>query len=272
MDSVKMQNGLRTILITPEMAEEWLLKNTSNRKMSHGVVKKYAEIMSDGNWVVNGESIKFDSEGMLIDGQHRLQAIVLYKKPVLCDVRFGLKHEIFDSLDSGKSRKASEVLSIGNYQNTRILATSIKCMMSYNKNKKIKGKSNITNHQVLSYLDYNPSIVETVDLVVSLYKEHKIGLPVTSVSMIEIIKKDNPLIYDFVKSLHDGIGLTSESPIYLLRERLIKLPKSLPRKLELIFAYYIKSWNAFITNERLKLLKYSFDEEYPIVITDYKNL
>ena len=270
MDNIRMKNGLQTILITPEMADEWLLKNTSNRKINIMVVKKYAEIMSNGEWAVNGEAIKFDSEGMLIDGQHRLRAIVAHNKPILCDVRFGLKHEIFDTLDSGRNRKAFEVLSIENYQNTQILATSIKCMMTYDEFKHIRWRFNITNHQVISYLEINPSIAETVNLVASLYKEHKIGIPVASVLMIEIIKKDNPLIYDFIKSLYDGVGLTSESPIYLLRERLIRLQKGIPRRLEIIFAYYVKSWNAFITNEKIKMLRYSFDEEYPRIITEYK--
>jgi hypothetical protein len=63
-------------LITPELAEKFLEKNSNNyRKLSEKVVKAYQIDMETGNWKFNGDSIKFNKSGQLVDGQHRLTAI-----------------------------------------------------------------------------------------------------------------------------------------------------------------------------------------------------
>ena len=64
-------------VITPELAEQYLTKNTNNyRSMSNSVVNAYATDMKTGNWKFNGDSIKFNKSGILVDGQHRLAAIM----------------------------------------------------------------------------------------------------------------------------------------------------------------------------------------------------
>lgn len=64
--------------INPEIALEYLKKNVRNyrKKMNPAVIRRYAEDMKAGLWELNGESIKFDEEGFLWDGQHRLAGIV----------------------------------------------------------------------------------------------------------------------------------------------------------------------------------------------------
>jgi len=67
-------------MISPKLAEEYLLKNTSNRKLRLGTVETYARDMAEGRWEVTHQGIAFNKEGELIDGQHRLSAIVLSKR------------------------------------------------------------------------------------------------------------------------------------------------------------------------------------------------
>jgi hypothetical protein len=67
--------------VTPEMASKWLRENNeNNRGIKTQVVKKYARDLLDGNWRVTHQCIAFDARGMLVDGQHRLSAIVLAGK------------------------------------------------------------------------------------------------------------------------------------------------------------------------------------------------
>lgn len=69
--------------ITPAMAQEYLKFNTENyRSVNNLRVMTYANDMKAGKWQLNGEGIKFDSNGVLLDGQHRLQAIVKAGVPV----------------------------------------------------------------------------------------------------------------------------------------------------------------------------------------------
>ena len=68
--------------ITPELAREYLKKNTDNyRKLARGTVRNYAEDIKNGRWELNGETIVFAESGVLQDGQHRLAAIIQANKP-----------------------------------------------------------------------------------------------------------------------------------------------------------------------------------------------
>lgn len=67
--------------ITPEMAAKWLRENNEgNRAIKQTVVKKYAQDLINDHWRVTHQCIAFDSHGHLIDGQHRLSAVVLASK------------------------------------------------------------------------------------------------------------------------------------------------------------------------------------------------
>jgi hypothetical protein len=63
-------------MVTPVKAGEWLQANTPNRPLSKPIVKAFAEAMRRGEWVVTHRGIAFDTNGVLVDGQHRLAAIV----------------------------------------------------------------------------------------------------------------------------------------------------------------------------------------------------
>lgn len=67
--------SVEIIDITPEMAEDMLQRNTNNRKKKTGRIKGYSHDMMKKLWKENGAPIIFDDEGVLRDGQHRLEAI-----------------------------------------------------------------------------------------------------------------------------------------------------------------------------------------------------
>lgn len=68
--------------VTPDQAALWLSKSAKNRKMSARRVGLYAAAMKRGDWMLTNQGIAIDEFGMLIDGQHRLQAIVDAQTPV----------------------------------------------------------------------------------------------------------------------------------------------------------------------------------------------
>lgn len=99
------------VWVTPEIAEEMLTHNASNRRISPISVSKYAEVMKKGNWVLNGESISFYEDGSLANGQHRLAAVIKANVPVLMDIVYGIPKSaaIFDR---GHLRSQSDVLKL----------------------------------------------------------------------------------------------------------------------------------------------------------------
>lgn len=101
----------KTEIITPELAEVYLGKNSNNyRKISKQIVSAYATDMKTGNWKLNGEAIKFNKSGILVDGQHRLNAVVMSGVPVQMLVIRGVEDGV-QTYDIGKGRSVAEIAS-----------------------------------------------------------------------------------------------------------------------------------------------------------------
>lgn len=105
--------------VTPVMAKAWLENNFRNRPLSEDVVMAYARDMANGQWVPTHQGIAFNDEDDLIDGQHRLHAIVRSGVTVRMMVTFGLKSRIagkemttMDAVDRGRTRSVADQLKI----------------------------------------------------------------------------------------------------------------------------------------------------------------
>lgn len=114
-----------TEVITPEVAKLYLEKNIDNRKPSSNRVTFYAREMREGRWQYNGDAIRFDSDGKLRDGQHRLMACVRTNIPMKCDVIRNLPPECFVTVDQGKGRTASDFFEMDKIPNASIVSSII---------------------------------------------------------------------------------------------------------------------------------------------------
>lgn len=95
--------------ITPAIASKMLESNTKNRNMSKLAVTRLAKNMSDGNWKTTHQGIAIDDEGVLIDGQHRLAAIVLSNTTQEMLVTRGMPSNTFKAMDIGRLRSVADL-------------------------------------------------------------------------------------------------------------------------------------------------------------------
>ena len=98
---------------TPSYANRVLSKiNVGNRKISKQRVAEYKKDMLSGNWRFNGDSIRVNDAGILIDGQHRLTAVV--ESGVSCEflVIKGIATSAKHTIDTGKGRTGGDALAI----------------------------------------------------------------------------------------------------------------------------------------------------------------
>lgn len=96
--------------ITPAIAAEMLEKNTNNyRRITSYKVEEYARKMRLGYWQENGEPIQFGKDGQLLNGQHRLAAIIKSGTTQRMLVVFDVDADVFDS---GKNRSLREYAGI----------------------------------------------------------------------------------------------------------------------------------------------------------------
>lgn len=124
-ESIKNASGSRVLEISPDVAKLWLDKfNKANRPLADSFAKEYARRMAKGQWKLNGETIKFNDKGEMIDGQHRCKAIVFYGEPVEIECRFGLG-DVFETIDEGKKRSPSDALAVRGIPNYTNAAAAI---------------------------------------------------------------------------------------------------------------------------------------------------
>lgn len=104
--------------ITPEIAKEILGTSQGNfryvnstRTINPVIVKKYAADMTNGNWKISPQGIVIDENGILLDGHHRLHAVILSGQAVDFNVCFGAPQDCVEVLDCGWVRTPYNALA-----------------------------------------------------------------------------------------------------------------------------------------------------------------
>ncbi len=99
-------------VVTPELATKWLEGNTHNRKVRDSVVARYASDMKNGRWRQTHQGIAFDEDATLIDGQHRLFAVIEAETNVLMQVTYGLPLDSQKVVDDGLARTVVDIMRV----------------------------------------------------------------------------------------------------------------------------------------------------------------
>ena len=106
---------IKAMTITPAMAMDWLeTVNNRNRPVSERHVNVLARDMENGKWKLTHEGIAFDPNGILLDGQHRLWAIVESGTPIDTLVFFNVPQDSIMVINDGRSRTVVDHLRLAN--------------------------------------------------------------------------------------------------------------------------------------------------------------
>lgn len=107
------QHDMERLTVTPEMAVALLESNRRNRPIRDQHVKRIAAQIKGGKWRYNGDTIKVSDTGNVLDGQHRLWAIIEAKTPVETIVVRGIEEDAFATIDTIRSmRSGGDVLAL----------------------------------------------------------------------------------------------------------------------------------------------------------------
>ena len=123
------RNGTKTfseiVVVTPELASKWLARNKKNRRVYQGRVALYASQMASGEWHLTHQGIAFDELGNLVDGQHRLLAVIESGVPIRFWVFNGVSRDAMIAIDMGKTRSAVDAFTfLGDDVNNRSVAVA----------------------------------------------------------------------------------------------------------------------------------------------------
>lgn len=243
--------------INPDIAMQLIMTNELNRVVNRVRVSKYAEEMKSGLWKSNGDTIKIDRNGVLIDGQHRLHAIIESMSTIDFLVVSDLSEDAMPTIDTGMPRKSNQVLQIRGEKHSTLLNSMIRCVY------RIRSAHQMTTpylstQEIIKMADSLPNIRTAVAEVVKFKKQHLCPPSLLGGVYYEGSLKDKSLAIYFLQQIATGLEIEKTSPIYILRDRLIKNCKA---KLKMTFnevlALHIKTWNALRNNEEPQMLYWS---------------
>jgi hypothetical protein len=103
---------MQIMTVTPDIARSWLAMNDKNRHVRNTLVKSYASAMKRGEWRLTHQPVAIDDAGQLLDGQHRLMAVLLSGVSVEMLVCFDAERETIDCIDVGAKRSLGDILSM----------------------------------------------------------------------------------------------------------------------------------------------------------------
>ena len=215
---------MKTIVekITPKIAEEYLkkVKAGNQRKLIMSRAESYAREMRAGHWFLNHQGIAFDENGCLIDGQHRLQAIILSDLPICMLVTRGIAAEMvngvrlfaIDTIDNGYKRQTGEQLALRHgVENANRVAAATRAILFW----ATSIKKN-TTPVALEILNLYPSIKK-----LSAGNKTKILTGPIIGCLAVAIKSFPNLAEEFIEPFITGAGLEQNSPALLLRNTLL---------------------------------------------------
>lgn len=260
------------IEITPALAKEWLDRNTHNRNLRERVVNGYATDMLAGAWVEDGQSIKFSTTGVLLDGQHRLSAIAQSGMTIRMLVVTDLPASTQDTMDTGAKRSLADVLKLHGEDHYVTLAAALLRVYVWKqgarKNTKQSGNARPTHRQLLSVLDEHPELRRSAEIASRVRGSMRISGSTVALCHWLFNRIDQSDCAFFFARFTDGAGLMPGDPIYALRRVIDNLAKAAGRPDEaLVTALVIKAWNFYRAGQDIQLLSYrpggANPEQYP---------
>ncbi len=246
---------IRTVLVTVDMAREWLRSNAEeNRHVRETRGESYARDMKEGRWQLTGEAIKIDVNGVLIDGQHRLNAVVMAGVSVYMVVCTNLPHEAMAVLDSGLSRTFGDKLkgSSGQYRNQ--IASVVRKIYYWDRgDMTIKG-SPPTHAELLDAFDRDPAGYTAAAMHGNDVARQRICSASTAGTAFYLFSRlDGERALQFFDQLKTGANLPDGHPVLTVRNRLSRAQQSRDAKLspQDKLALLVRAWNAFRSGREL---------------------
>lgn len=244
------------IVVDGGVAEALLLSNTVNRDVSPSNVDRLAREIYNNNWKFNGNSAVLPcSNTAIMDRQHTFMGVrAAFEraretghrvKPIIMIPVIGLEPAVFTTIDDGKGRTTKDTLTaaerieaidMGEVTGTvwsfalRLLGQYTNMMEELDPSHPLymRGlRDKMPNARAAELFNMAPQLQESIRYC------HKIGVPQTQKALVPMAVlgmlhaiisevQSNSAANSFVKSLAHGTGLDETSPIYQLREQLIR--------------------------------------------------
>jgi len=275
--------------VTPDMAQKWL-NNTAGqlqRPRSEARVQKWLAEIESGNWKLTHQGVALDDNEVIVDGQHRLEALRRSGRSLPMQVSYGVATDTFSVIDVGATRTPGDILHLAGFANTKGLAASARILLLVDEMYAAPGRVGSTFWTKRSLITPQ-MIVELVDgprgdLILNSHATadrfvRAWGRPGTktwmAVFLVLLAESATPrdLQLEFVERCLDGMYLKPGDSIAVLRRLVIGDSYGSWNNADKIrngIACAITAYNDYLLGNRREILRYRTDAPFPRII-NYK--
>jgi hypothetical protein len=239
-------------LVTPEIAKSWLGMNHVNRKLFEPVVERLTGIIHRGEWMPDcTDGIGLDVDEGVINGQHRLTAILNSGVPCWCLVVRNVRPEVIKVIDQGRGRTFTQWLQMqGNVSNATTVALGVEYLYKTNGGweQAMPTAFKPTIPQLLDVFMEHRNIEYSASPAMEAY--NKVGCPTRGILTAYhylMATVDPELADEFFIGLTTGIDLGERDPVRALRERYLRenaKDRAARQSNAQLSAWLVKAWEA----------------------------
>jgi len=253
--------------ITPAKAERMLERNTHNRAVVLSRVDQYTEDIREGRWIVNGEAIKVADDGAILDGQHRLMAVLEADASIRTVIITGLDPSTQESMDQGMPRGFHDVLKLRGEKDPNVLAAATKIVAIYERDGcpyATGSRAPISNQLAAATFERLPEIREACKRANQLRKP---WMPPSNMAALHLLmaRGDRARADSYFEELAGDTE--ADSVITAVRRRLIEdwaAPSDQPRlHIRARMAFIVYGWNTLHEGGMLPALRWSAADPPP---------
>lgn len=263
----------QTILVTPAMARDMLRKNPRNRTLRRSNVHYLANEIKSGRWKLTHQGVAVASDGTLLDGQHRLNAIIEADTSALINVSYDCDPSLFTVIDTGSARTNADVLRIAGAVNTNetTISAAVKLVHLYRHKSQFAWTgevSRISSTVVLEEFENDPDMynwsVRLANKARNEFNVLSIKSATAAFACIALRDGENSgidalTLEEFVMSVATGANMVKGDPRHTFRQQLINgwNPGATTggRCAQVWLACWIKLFNLYLAGGPLKLFK-----------------
>lgn len=254
--------------VTPDMAKDMLERNLVNRTLKPGRAQRYANAMMSGNWPFVVDPIRVTEDYEILDGQHRLTAVMLSGCTVRMLIVSGIPREHQRFMDAGRVRTASDDIHMLGLKNSTIVGSTARLLLTIT-NEPAEGEewdrevrvgaysgkvTAVSRYEVVDYAEKHTNLEASAEI--GMRASFGCRSQPTTLSLTHYMaRRIDPYKADeFMSRLTSGTGLEEGNPIHAARETINRNRRDGARDGSVNLFLLLTAWNHWRSGKEISRL------------------
>lgn len=258
-------SSLERVILTPDMAAKLLDHNTMNRPLRQPHVNRIASQIAKGQWKFNGDTIKISKSGDVLDGQHRLWAIMEAKQDVETIIVRGIEKDAFATMDAVRQVRtgADTIARLGHPSHRNEISTALTWLLRWQRGviETFRDPRNrIENSDIEQAFDLHPLIVRAVERCNRFRGVCNVGI--LSFAYYVMTNRNSEIAERMIDTLENPTAIGIDDPFFRLRAYFVE-DRGRKKDALTVIACIFKAANAAAVNKPVGVLKWSNQGSHP---------